>query len=135
MRMRFFIFLIGVLLLGGCASATSISGRDFDTSKVPLIQKGKTTQSEIVAWFGQPFTKSVSGADGEIWTYFYSTAHAKVKGVIKIEVLTTGITRKLDVLFKNDKVENSTFSETPISEVLRSGADKTPEPAPAATSR
>lgn len=109
----FGLFLtIAALALSGCASANFSSGIPFDTTKVSSIQKGVTTKAEVVSWFGQPFTKSVSGADGEAWLYLYSTGTSKARSmVVTVDVETTGRMQKLDVLFAGDVVSNFTFTD------------------------
>jgi outer membrane protein assembly factor BamE (lipoprotein component of BamABCDE complex) len=101
-----------VLLLSGCATATFTQGRPFDTSKVSSLQKGTTTKQEVLAWFGEPFTKTVAGSDGETWFYMYTQGTSKAQSyVFSVDVKTEGNMKKLDVLMKNDIVENYTYSD------------------------
>jgi outer membrane protein assembly factor BamE (lipoprotein component of BamABCDE complex) len=70
------------LCLWGCATeTTTTTGKDFDSSKVSQIVKGKTTADEIVAMFGTPYTKQPDADDGEKWEYFYSTSTVKSSGM------------------------------------------------------
>ena len=55
------------LIVAGCAITY---GREFDTTKVSQIQKGKTTKDEVRAMLGEPASTSVT-ADFEQWTYAY----------------------------------------------------------------
>jgi outer membrane protein assembly factor BamE (lipoprotein component of BamABCDE complex) len=60
---------------------TTTTGKDFDSSKVKQIVKGRTTAEEIVAMFGTPYTKQPDADDGEKWVYFYSTSTTKSSGM------------------------------------------------------
>lgn len=112
MKPLVFSLLIATLALSGCASANFSSGVPFDTTKVSSIQKGVTTKAEVVSWFGQPFTKSVSGADGEMWVYIYSTGTSKARSMVfTVDVETTGRMQKLEVLFAGDVVSNHSFTD------------------------
>ena len=109
------ILLLSALIslsLTGCATATFTQGRAFDTTKVATIEKSKTTKTQIVAWFGEPFSKAVSGADGETWIYMYTQGKTKAQSyVFSVDVKTEGNMKKLDVLFKNDVVANFTYTD------------------------
>jgi hypothetical protein len=66
----------------GCAHVTNTSdGRDFETSEVRGIVKGKTTANEIIAKFGEPYAKRPSAGGGEVWTYYYQTTSVKDQGL------------------------------------------------------
>lgn len=53
-----------VLLSGGCASI----GREFPADRVPQIEIGRTTRTEIVEMFGDPWRTGVE--DGQVkWTW------------------------------------------------------------------
>ena len=53
------------LVLAGCI----VTGREFPTASVGRIVKGQTTQTEILATFGQPYMKIDEG--GVVtWTYY-----------------------------------------------------------------
>ena len=58
------IVLAAALFLGGCASL----GREFPADRVPEIEIGRTTRSQITAMFGEPWRTGVE--DGQLkWTY------------------------------------------------------------------
>src|SRR3972149_2120704 len=67
MRRRALILGMAGLPAAGCAITY---GREFDTTKVSQIQKGKTTKDEVRAMLGEPASTSVT-ADFEQWTYAY----------------------------------------------------------------
>lgn len=65
---------IAAFLLG-CASV----GNNFDESKVTQIQKGVTTEADLVASFGQPAQRSMN-SEGQtilVWTYHESEVKAE----------------------------------------------------------
>lgn len=111
-HLGFFLCLVLAASVLGCASATVSVGKPFDSAKVAAIQKGKTTIPEIVAWFGEPYTKSVAGADGETWTYYFSQARSVAKNyVYKIDVKTEQTSKKLDLFCRDGVVLNYTLSD------------------------
>ena len=114
------VLLLAIMVsLTGCATSHMTQGRDFSSSQVQQIQKGKTTKRELIALFGQPFSKSVVDGDTEKWLYFYSDVTSKARSaVFTMKVQTTGIRKQLDVLLKNDIVTNYTHTETPIGSQL-----------------
>jgi len=58
------IVLAAALCAGGCASV----GRDFPAERVPDIEIGATTRTQIRQMFGDPWRTGVE--DGEVkWTY------------------------------------------------------------------
>ena len=60
----FVLAVVVALLLTGCATI----GREFPQEKVPEIQIGETTRSEILAMFGEPWRTGLE--DGDVkWTY------------------------------------------------------------------
>jgi outer membrane protein assembly factor BamE (lipoprotein component of BamABCDE complex) len=110
------VLCISAALLG-CATAHSTAGRDFDDSKVSLIVKGKTTTADLIAMFGQPYSKRPQGDDDQIWTYSYAdaTAHAQAGPFGVRNVDTTGYKKNLFIIIKSDNtVRNFTLDEGPL---------------------
>lgn len=64
------VVLLAALLLAGCSASV---GKKFDTSKVSLIQKGVTTQDEILNMFGKPNQKGIQEGR-EVWGYSHTSA-------------------------------------------------------------
>ena len=58
---------------------TTATGKDFESSKVSQIVKGKTTGDEIVVLFGTPSTEQAA-ENGETWVYSYATSTVKGQG-------------------------------------------------------
>ncbi len=105
------VFAVVSVAVTGCATSTYSYGREFDTSKVPLIEKGKTTMQQVHDWFGEPFTKTVAGSDGETWVYYHTKGKATAQSVVfSTSVQTTGTTQQLQVYFTNGIVQNFTFT-------------------------
>ena len=70
--------LVVVTLSWGCAT----SGRDFDSTRVSQIEKGKTTRAEIDQWFGAPAARNTITGDpgGTVLRYTYVYAKATWAG-------------------------------------------------------
>ncbi len=66
--MKKFLLAIAIsVALAGCASV----GKEFSTTDVSSIQKGKTTKTELIQRFGEP-SSQVSDSEGNttyVWTY------------------------------------------------------------------
>lgn len=62
------------LLLAGCAGSgfkTETGNPNITLENIKKIEKGKTTQAQITAMFGDPIAKSQSSM-GDFWTYTHS---------------------------------------------------------------
>ena len=123
---KLYSLLLGlVLILAGCAapssdvarSSTSTirKGRDFDTSKVKDIQKGKTTSQEIVQWFGQPSAKKIISTNQIGWLYAWRQSTITVNRTAKTaKGKETGYRKRLELLITDEVVSNYTFDEGPF---------------------
>ncbi|KOX99892.1 hypothetical protein [Pseudomonas nunensis] len=113
--MKKLIAVLGVcLILGGCATSHYTAGRDFPSTSVASITKGKTTTAELKSMFGEPYAKSAVSETDEKWIYTYTNGSAHAQSyVVTMKVTTTGTQKTLDVLIRNDVVINYTFSEGP----------------------
>ncbi len=71
-----FVVALAFAVAAGCAS----SGRQFDTTHVNEIQVGAQDKSQIIKWFGEPFSRVNLGENpkncAERWTW----VHAKAVG-------------------------------------------------------
>lgn len=88
---------IAVTALTGCVSL----GKDFDEANIAKIQKGVTTEADLVAWFGKPSNRA-SMSDGTVslmWSHYTSSYMGA----------TTGKTLTV-TLDSNGKVSNYTSS-------------------------
>jgi len=115
--MKALVFATVFFLLAGCTFPSAYTvGRDFDSSLVKQIVKGKTTGSELITMFGQPVTKTVLSANEEKWIYSYTSGEAKAKNLIyTIKVESEGKVKTLDVLLRDGVVLNYTYSEGPVT--------------------
>ncbi len=102
--------ILMALVLVGCISA----GNVFDTKHVPKIEKGKTTQKEILKWFGNPDRLGVD--DGEItWSYIY----------LKISLFSQATAKDLTVRFNKDgSVSSYSFTTSEDELDLRADLNK-----------
>jgi outer membrane protein assembly factor BamE (lipoprotein component of BamABCDE complex) len=70
---KFFLYLVILSLLSGCVSV----GRKIDQAAADKIEKGKTTQQEVIGLIGSPdrITRRASG--DTVFMYNYTRATAK----------------------------------------------------------
>lgn len=100
-----------LLLVAGCVSIETVTGRDFDSAKVPQIQIAKTTQSEILTMFGEPESRGIISGD-IAWRYEYQMTRST--GTLKPEEqqIKPFVTEKtLTITFKEGVVKHYTFFE------------------------
>lgn len=74
--MRNLLLLLILLAPLSCATASYSSGRDFDSSKIELVRENETTTAQLIAWFGQPESRSITGQGQEVWVYQHITTNA-----------------------------------------------------------
>jgi outer membrane protein assembly factor BamE (lipoprotein component of BamABCDE complex) len=95
-----FLIIISLLVtIFGCASVTR--GKRFDHLSVPKIEKGKSTQEDIVNLFGEPLTVRKT-EKAEAWNY----------NMYELNQISTNKDRSLDVYFdKSGIVTDYKYSE------------------------
>ena len=73
MKKLFALGLIALLILGlaGCAT-----GRAYDDSKVAMIKKNATTESELLEWFGPPNSRRLNGDGTKSMSWKFAAANA-----------------------------------------------------------
>ncbi|MDR7119766.1 hypothetical protein [Rheinheimera soli] len=104
-----------ILLLTGCATSTYKTGNEFASENVAKIEKGVTTDSQLVLLIGQPFMKTVISETEQKWIYSHTVANAKATNyVFSMQVESTGITKMLDVLLKDGVVVNYAYTESAL---------------------
>lgn len=91
-------------------------GREFNTAKIPQIQKGITTGAELVAWFGEPYSKAVDddGTEHLIWIHAVTTSHAQ-SYILSMKVQTDMKGQRLIATVKEGKVTSYSFSDGPLT--------------------
>lgn len=77
--MKHLLFVV-VVLLSGCASY----GNKIDSNYANSIEKGVTTEQEVVSAMGQPMTVSVTPDGLKLYYYIYTRSQAKASTFIPI---------------------------------------------------
>lgn len=78
----------------GCSTTIITEGINFNDLRVDEIVRNKTTASDILAMFGQPFQKAVTDT-GETWTYQYGRYKDRGQTVFQITTVEGYTMRKL----------------------------------------
>ena len=100
---------LSFVLLGGCASSgnQSIADATHESVSAELI-KGKSTQENVRALYGDPSTTSFTDSGNEIWEYDFSRMHSKPTNFIPYVNLihsgAEGDKKSLVVFFDRSKV-------------------------------
>ena len=109
---NFCLIAVFILLLAvGCVSVETVTGRDFDSSKVSQIQIGKTTQNKILTMFGDPESRGLISGD-IAWRYEYQITRSA--GSLKAEeqqIKPFVAEKTLTITFKDGIVRHYTFFE------------------------
>lgn len=104
-----------ILLLAGCATSTYKTGNEFASDNVKKIEKGVTTENQLVQLIGQPFMKTVLSENEQKWIYSHTVANAKATNyVFSMQVESTGTTKTLDVLLRDGVVINYAYTESDL---------------------
>ena len=112
------LIISAFLVLSACATSSYSVGKDFSSSNVSKIVKSKTTKTDLLNLFGEPFSKTVISSTGEKWIYTYSAGTASAQSyLVTTKVETKGIQKTLDILIENGVVTNYTFTEGPAPNV------------------
>lgn len=69
---------VALLMTLGCHSTSH--GTKMDQAKLDQIQKGKTTKSEMITWFGPPASIGRDDTGQQTATWMYASSDTKVKG-------------------------------------------------------
>lgn len=74
--MKKYLLLILVIILAGCTSVLrqDIGSKTLIPDNINRIERGKTTQKDVLAIFGEPMSKTQAGQFGTMWTYSRSTS-------------------------------------------------------------
>jgi len=125
MKMKY-VAALAALLIAGCATPEPAStpksststirrGRDFDTSKVKDIQKGRTRTAEIIQWFGQPIATKIVSTNQTGWLYAWKQSTIRVSRTTSTaKGRESGYQKRLELLIADDVVMNYTFNEGPF---------------------
>jgi outer membrane protein assembly factor BamE (lipoprotein component of BamABCDE complex) len=107
------ILVIAVLLFAGCATA----GKEVASDKVSQIQKGVTTEADVLKLLGTPQTKTLSSDGKVIMLYQFTKVKTKPATLIPVVGLLAGgmdmRMQMLTILVGTDgKVENYTLNDS-----------------------
>jgi outer membrane protein assembly factor BamE (lipoprotein component of BamABCDE complex) len=115
------ILLIALVLgLAGCTYTNEMkTGTPFDSYKVVQIQKGKTTEQNLVTMFGQPTTKAVLNEHDMKWIYSYTDGSASAQ-MFTAKTTSNFTMHMLDILIRDGVVINYAETNSPINTTLNS---------------
>ena len=114
-----FFLLFFSLTTVGCATSNYNVGKDFDSAAVSSIERGKTTAADLVATFGEPFTKTVISEHEEKWIYTHISGTAKAQSyIVTMRVESEGTHKTLDLLLRENVVVNYAYNEVPMSSLF-----------------
>lgn len=101
---KFIILLAGILLLSNCATV----GKPFEFKGPKSIINGKTTQSQIISTYGEPFRVGYENGDLK-WTF----------GYYQYKLFGNSDSKDLNITFdKNNVVSGYTYSSSVPEEVI-----------------
>ncbi len=92
MKFKLVLPVVLAIVLFGCAGIVREIGRDFDSTKVDQIKKGKTTADEVMKLFGEPVSKLVVSVTESQWIYTYSRGPADKPKELQI-ILIDGVVK------------------------------------------
>lgn len=114
MKKVIFAIIIASMLSGCVYRSTAEAGNDFDQAKISSIQKGKTTESDLLSYLGEPVKKEVVSADETKWIYEKVTSTAAVR-IFSTKPKIDTKRKALEVLIKNGVVTNYAFTDNATS--------------------
>lgn len=116
-----FIVLCAFLLIGcaGTGIKAESGNPNITVGNIQTIQRGRTTQSEIRALFGEPMAVTHSGMLGTMWTYSRAVTMLKDQGFfnggVKQDVEAVGLSITFD---DNGIVKDFSYNEVkPMQDV------------------
>ncbi|WP_037389572.1 hypothetical protein [Serratia symbiotica] len=110
--------LLTLTVLSGCASTAGNQSIKNETQQsiASKITKGQTTKQNILRQFGEPTRKTALDTNEDMWVY--SIVNSTMSAMTYIPIVgifsngTDMKSKNLTVMFKGDKVENWSFSES-----------------------
>jgi hypothetical protein len=112
-RMRTLTYLAVIVLIVGCASV----GTPIAKQNIPRIEKGVTTEAELVKMFGAASDKSFDSNGKIIITWMHSAAQPKAASFIPyagpfIGGTNVQVEKLVVVMGKDGRVEDYTYNES-----------------------
>lgn len=113
---KLFIVALVILPLTACTTYGNKSLKEESQQTVKSkIVKGKTTQQEILAAFGEPQTRA-SNDGQEMWSYSSMSGESQlsnyIPGLAILKNSSTTHMNSLEIWFKGDVVDRYNFSQT-----------------------
>ena len=84
--MKTLIRLLTIGLLSTWIVGCATPGRVYDDSKVAMIKKDATTQSELVEWFGPPSSRTMEPDGGKVLTWRFAPKVGTPRSSGRLEV-------------------------------------------------
>lgn len=108
----------GVMVLVGCTYSNNYeSGSQISAENVNRIVKGKTTEAELVAMFGQPMTKSVVSEKETKWIYTHNAVSASAQA-FTMKTTSSAEMTTLDILLRDGVVVNYAYTKSPLNPAM-----------------
>ncbi|MBN3066320.1 hypothetical protein H5A21_20175 [Pectobacterium aquaticum] len=113
---KMFIAALVILPLSACTTYgnKSLKNETQQTVKTKIV-KGKTTQQEILAAFGEPQTRATNDGQ-EMWSYSSMSGESQISnyvpGLALLKNSNTAHMNSLEIWFKGNVVDRYNFSQT-----------------------
>ncbi|WJM85434.1 hypothetical protein QUF31_20600 [Dickeya chrysanthemi] len=113
---KLLIAALVILSLSACTTYgnKSLKNETQQTVKTKIV-KGKTTQQEILAAFGEPQTRATNDGQ-EMWSYSSMSGESQISnyvpGLALLKNSNTAHMNSLEIWFKGNVVERYNFSQT-----------------------
>lgn len=106
--------LLFMLVITSCSTIYKL-GRDFDDTKVNTIIQGKTTLSEVMQTFGEPFKK---GQINQFEVYIYTYEENEFPGDGGYDIFIDRRYKSLNIVFDEDSIVKFFSHNIPLSNGL-----------------
>lgn len=119
MKILFIIVAAISCSLLGCTYTNKYeSGSQISVESVNKIAKGKTTEADLIAMFGQPFSKAVLSASETKWIYTHNSVSASAQA-FTMKTTSNAEMTTLDILLKDGVVVNYAYTKSPINPTIQ----------------
>ncbi len=106
-----FSFLLIVMIISSC-STTYIAGKNFDDTKVSTLVPGKTSASQVLQMFGEPFQK---GLVNQFPVFIYTYEENEFPADSGIEVYINKRYKSLTIVFDENEVVSYFTHNVPLT--------------------
>lgn len=116
--MKLLLSIALAVFLVGCSTANYTIGTPINAENVKEIEHGKTTKADLLALFGEPFSKTPLTSTQEKWIYTYVNTTAKAQSyIVTMKVDSQSEQQTLDIIIEDGVVVNHTFVNRPIHKI------------------